>query len=587
MINRTRPWLCGLLAVSLASAAAAKDPTAPDVDLSAMVAFEAATFTMGVELQAPSAYGDSWYIDQTPAHEVELGAFHLDTHEVTVAQFALFLSYAAGEYHFHPDQPIERLEWGYAATEGAADLPIHGVTWEAAHHYCLWAGKRLPTESEWELAAAGTEARTYPWGDDGPTCSRAAYFTSTTHCEQGPVEVGLHPDGATPDGVHDLAGNVAEWVADWYGDYPEDAQTDPAGPDQGTLRVIRGGGFLEWSQALRTHTRRGANPAVRSPNVGFRCAWSEEPADGALRGALAPPDDLGREPSDRPLAAPVDRPEVLAEDLTQPTELVRLDGAWYVLDEGEEAIFRVEDGSPVPELLTDDLAGPVDLVTDGLDLYVADGDAEEILRVGTDGGVEVLATGQAGLTQILAGDGEVFWVSDEGIMFLGENDSPARLAEITAVTHVALSDDHVYYTAEVGSDGADELGRVPRGGGDPEVLVGSFSSGYYPWGVAYDPGDDTVYYLVRRASWPSSAEVCELPIGSGADCFAHAPPKADRPLVHDGVLYMTSQYVPIELDLATGWTYTEITPWSNAKRLHVEDGTVVWADASTGRIYSR
>ncbi len=587
MSRHTHLLVCAAVAAALSATAAAKAPTAPDVDLSGMVAFDAATFTMGVELQAPSAYGDSWYIDQTPAHEVELGAFHLDALEVTVSQFALFLSYAAGEYHFHPDQPIERLEWGYAAVEGAGALPIHQVTWEAAHHYCLWAGKRLPTEAEWELAAAGTDARTYPWGDDGPNCDRAAYFTSTTHCEEGPIAVGLHPDGVTPEGVYDLAGNVAEWVADGYDEYSDDAQTDPTGPADADLKVIRGGGFLEWAQALRAHTRRGADPTARSANVGFRCAWSEEPTDGAIRGPLLPPEEAGREPTDRPLADPVQRPEVLAEGLTQPTEMVRLDGAWYVLDEGEEALFRVDDGSPIPALLTDDLVGPVDLATDGTDLFVADCDAEEILRVATDGSVEVLATDQADLTRVLASDGEVFWVSDEGIMFLGENETPARLADITAITHVALSGEHVYYTAEVGSDGDDELGRVPRGGGDPEVLVGSFSSGYYPWGVAYDPDEDTVYYLVRRASWPSSVEVCELPIGSGADCLFHAPPKADQPVVHDGVLYMTSQYVPIQLDLASDWTYSEITPWANAKRLLVHDGAVVWADASTGRILSR
>jgi formylglycine-generating enzyme required for sulfatase activity len=587
MRAHTRLVLCATTALLGVTTADAKAPTAPDVDLPTMVAFEAATFSMGVELQSPSAYGDSWYIDQTPAHDVTLGAFHLDPFEVTVSQFALFLSYAAGEYHFHPDQPIERLEWGYDAVEGAGALPIHQVTWEAAHHYCLWAGKRLPTEAEWEFAAAGTEARTYPWGDDGPNCDRAAYFTSTTHCEEGPIAVGLHPVGVTPDGVYDLAGNVAEWVADRYGDYPDGAQTDPTGPDEGNLRVIRGGGFLEWSQALRTHTRRGADPAARSANVGFRCAWSEEPTDGALRGDLSPPEDVGRELTDRPLAEPVQRPEVLAEGLTQPTEIVELDGVLYVLDEGEEAVFRVDDGSPVPALLTDDLVGPVDLATDGIDLFVADCDAEEILRVATDGSIEVLATGQAELTRVLVGDGEVFWVSDEGIMFLGDNDEPARLADLAAITHVSLSDDHVYYTAEEGSDGADELGRVPRGGGDPEVLVGAFSSGYYPWGAWYGLDEHTVYYLVRRASWPSSVEVCELPIGSGANCFAHAPPKADQPLVYGGVLYMTSQYVPVQIDLATDWTYSEITPWSNAKRLLLLDGVVVWADASTGRIYSR
>jgi formylglycine-generating enzyme len=574
------------LLLAAPAAAADKQPTAPEVDLDAMVPFDAGTFAMGVELQTPAAYGDSWFIDQTPAREVDLGSFRLDRYEVTVEQFALFLTYAAGEYHYHPDQPIERLHEGYAPIAGSGDLPATYVTWEAAHHYCLWAGKRLPTEAEWERAAAGTEARTHPWGDDGPNCSRANYYTSATYCEDGPVVGGARPDGDSPDGVADLGGNVAEWVTDWYGEYDPDDLDDPTGPDHGDLRVVRGGSFLEWSQALRTHTRRGADPGARSPALGFRCAWSDEASDGALRGDLSPPDEIEREPTDRPLADPVDAPDVLADDLGQPTEIVRLDGDWYVLDEAEAAVLRITDDPLAPEALLTGLDTPVDLVSDGSALFVADSGAGEVLRVFTDGSFDVLASGQDAPTHLVAGDGEVFWARSDAIVRHDDQTGVEVLAEVEEVSHLALSDVWLYYTCTAGLEGGDEFGRLPRAGGDAEILLGAPSPGYDFDGVAVDADDSPIYVLQQKASWPSNVEICAYYEATGDhDCFAHAPPKASAPTLVDGELVLTSQYTLLRATPADGDLYEEIGTWSNAKAFGVTDGEVIWTDASDGRVY--
>ena len=561
-----------------------KLPTAPEVDLGLMVEIPGATFSMGVELVEPSSYGDSWFIDQTPAHDVTLDTFYLDPHEVTAEQFAWFLSHAAGEYHFHPDQPIERLHVGYVAIENAEQVPVHHVTWKAAHHYCLWAGKRLPTEAEYERAAAGTEGRTYPWeGDDGPSCSRVNYFTGATYCQDGPVDVGHHPDGATPEGVHDLAGNVAEWTVDWYGDYGSDAQTNPTGPESGTLQVVRGGGFLEWSHALRTHTRRGVAPGARSRNIGFRCAWSEESTDGALRGDLAPPEELERAPTDHPLVSPIDPPEVLLGDFTQPTDVVWVGGTWFVLDEGEGTVYRMAGGAFTPKIAIEGLLDPGGLIVDASYAYVTDTEAGELWRIDPDGDSTLLSDALDSPTQAVA-DGVVFVATAGGIVSVDQAGGIQLLVEVQDVVDMALSPIHVLWACDEGISGDDEVGQVPREGGEAEVLYDGFTSSAQPSGVAYDPDDGTVYLFSQRSSWPSSVEICQIPDGlTEAFCFAHAPPKSTNPTVFDGALYWTSQYTVVRLDPSQE-AYEEVGTWANAKGLWVNADGVVWTDSSTGRL---
>ena len=199
--------------------------------------------------------------NEKPAHPVSLQAFWLDRTEVTNAQFFQFAR-AAG---FRPRPALLK------EAQGKEQHPVVHVTWEDAVAYCRWAGKRLPTEAEWEYAARGTDGRRYPWGDTWDP-GRARFEGNSGGQTTAPV--GSYPAGAFPFGVLDLAGNVWEWTSSLERPYPyvaTDGREDPTAPG---LRVIRGGAWRLKPGALRTTVRWGVEPTTQRPVIGFRCAQS-------------------------------------------------------------------------------------------------------------------------------------------------------------------------------------------------------------------------------------------------------------------------------------------------------------------------
>ena len=202
-----------------------------------------------------------------PRKEIYLDAFYMDKYEVTTALYSKFLK-ATGAV-----QQPEGWETVDLATQGK--LPVVGVNWFEADAYCRWAGKRLPTEAEWEKAARGTDERAYPWGSEKPDPSRATFLgkSSADAYKEGLSPVGSHEAGRSPYGIHDLAGNVHEWVNDWFMDgYVAGQAVNPAGPASGNEKVLRGGGWQDPPQRITSTRRLRAGPNNRADDTGFRCA---------------------------------------------------------------------------------------------------------------------------------------------------------------------------------------------------------------------------------------------------------------------------------------------------------------------------
>jgi len=155
---------------------------------------------------------------------------------------------------------------------------VTDVSWFDADQFCRWSmkGGRLPTEAEWEKAARGESPQAFPWGDGKPDCTLAnAYGDATAeHCVGGSTAVGSYPSGASPYGALDMAGNVWEWVGDWYDDryYNKSGTDNPFGPPEGLYRVVRGGSWDHSWYQTRTAWRAGSYPVTHNEFIGFRCA---------------------------------------------------------------------------------------------------------------------------------------------------------------------------------------------------------------------------------------------------------------------------------------------------------------------------
>jgi len=238
--------------------------------------------------------------DERPEQPVYLNAFSIDQFEVTNVQYRKFLSATGGE------PPVYWSNNEYPANQ--ADYPVTGVTWEQANQYCQWAGERLPTEAEWEKACRGTDGRLYPWGNNwkgknanldplagsfiaslpeaGTSLWDSAWKLLKTNPEnsasRGLRPIGSYPEGASPYGVLDLAGNVSEWVADWYvfKDYHDLPDQNPfqGGPEWN--HGLRGSSWYDpngsqaWEKEQSRCSARNSSHDRIDPRVGFRCALS-------------------------------------------------------------------------------------------------------------------------------------------------------------------------------------------------------------------------------------------------------------------------------------------------------------------------
>ncbi|MBA4384625.1 MAG: formylglycine-generating enzyme family protein [Anaerolinea sp.] len=212
--------------------------------------------------------GDS---DEEPQHSVFLDSYWIDQFEITNAMYAncvnagvcslpvSLASYSISHYFGNPEYE---------------DFPVVNVTWYQARKYCQWVERSLPSEAQWEKAARGNNGAKYPWGNTDPNEKLANY----SEIKNDLSRVGCFPQGASPYGAMDMAGNAAEWVEDFYGEYPTTTYTfaNPLGPETGSYRILRGGSWIIGPYLIRSSERFWASPFYADYDSGFRCALAQQ-----------------------------------------------------------------------------------------------------------------------------------------------------------------------------------------------------------------------------------------------------------------------------------------------------------------------
>ncbi len=243
-------------------------PSASDRD---MILIPAGDFLMGSDRVDTEGRGSEFgfakplYLDEHPQQSIMLPDYRIDRYEVTQAAYAVFVrkTGAVAPEAWNNDVP----------PAGTEQRPVTGVDWFQAQRYCEWHGKRLPTEAEWEKAARGTDRREFPWGNeyDGQKANTGDASRG------GLVDVGSFPDGRSPYGVEDMAGNAWEWTSDWY--LPHPGSTYDSDRFGRTFKVLKGGswggvGHYAVSEFYRSAFRFPQPPVARYRDFGFRCAQS-------------------------------------------------------------------------------------------------------------------------------------------------------------------------------------------------------------------------------------------------------------------------------------------------------------------------
>jgi iron(II)-dependent oxidoreductase len=234
---------------------------------------------MGTVRKDDDPFGlDTQYDDtESPQRRVWLDAYEMDRDEVSLAEYLAYLH----QRHHQPPEELQRLIWHVITIHALPDYvlarwPALYVTWTEADEFCRGRGNRLPTEAEWEKAARGSEGNLFPWGHGTPEPGVAVFGQYHVHEIPLVAAVSGGEEGRSPYGLRHMAGNVAEWVQDWFGAdyYAVMPERNPPGPPTGRYKSVRGGSWRSNPVMLRTATRGGAQPDQRAPTIGFRCTES-------------------------------------------------------------------------------------------------------------------------------------------------------------------------------------------------------------------------------------------------------------------------------------------------------------------------
>ncbi len=286
---------------------------------------------------------EAWFSPSEPIHLVQIDPFYVDVYEVTNEAYVRFLNDLAeidaacdGQSCFNAsDSQIDSdAEGQFAVDEAFLDHPVTGSSWYGAGAFCAWRGARLPSEAEWELAASwDSETSTkflYPWGDqfDGSIVN-----SCDVNCDQPQANseyedgyaitapVGSYENGRSPSGAYDMAGNVWEWIADWYdpGYYGQSPDANPIGAETGEDKVVRGGSWFDTGNFTSAAIRFPAPPAETGDTIGFRCAQDAPPAPEVLAQVPDSETEVTEEPTAEPTVEPSPTPEPTVEPTIEPT----------------------------------------------------------------------------------------------------------------------------------------------------------------------------------------------------------------------------------------------------------------------------
>ena len=256
-----------------------------------MVLVPAGEFVMGSDKKTDRLA----YRSEIPQRLVYLDAFEIGKYEVTALEYLKFVL---------ATNRLPQVDWRYDGgnfQEAMANHPIMHVSWYDADAYCQWAGKRLPTEAEWEKAARGVDGRLFPWGKEyaGPTRANFGRTGLSGPVRDRPERLLLYPSIISVDkydnavslyGLYQTIGNVAEWVSDWYDQeyYKTAPDRNPKGPETGTQKAFRGGGWMDSTTTMRVAMRNGTDPDTKINWMGFRCAKDAQETAGTKVSQLAP-----------------------------------------------------------------------------------------------------------------------------------------------------------------------------------------------------------------------------------------------------------------------------------------------------------
>ena len=277
------------------------DTPEPEYDTGSTVISEKDDMTLVYVPEGDFEMGSDEFRSEQPIHTVYLDAYWIDRTEVTNAMFEKFIQETGHQVETEKEggsfayigggdwDYLEGADWRHpqglsSSISGLEDHPVVQVNWNDVAAYCEWAGRRLPTEAEWEKAARGTDGRTYPWGNQGAAGDLLNFADLNLDADwtEAAIDdgyklsapVGSYADGASPYGAFDMAGNVWEWVADWYDEdyYSSSPGENPQGPSSGEHRLLRGGSWFvsEWN--VRSAFRLWYFPGVAPSSKGFRCA---------------------------------------------------------------------------------------------------------------------------------------------------------------------------------------------------------------------------------------------------------------------------------------------------------------------------